>query len=226
MNRILVVEPDPGITHLLIRDLTYRGFNIVHANNGEQAFEKMHAFEPDLTVIDAKLPDIDGIELCYRLRHMGNVLFPILLVSSSDRVADKVKGLESGADDYITRPFDFEEFAARIRARLRRVERTCASTRRVEVADLVLDSKERKVWRNSEPIALSAREYDLLEVLMQNAGHVLTKEYIFERVWGLDSEAGWEVVKVYVNYVRAKLNGGGRPNLIHAVRGVGYILRP
>lgn len=226
MNHILVVEHDPGITHLLTRDLTYRGFSVIHANSGGEALDDMHAFKPDLMVIDAKLPDIDGIEVCYRLRHMEDRTLPILLVSSSDRVNDKVSGLDSGADDYITSPFDFEEFAARIRAKLRRAECTRARSRKVEVGDLVLDAKARQVWRNSELIHLSVREYDLLELLARNVGQVLTKGYIFDQVWGLESEAGWEVVKVYVNYVRAKLNVGGRPNLIHAVRGIGYILRP
>jgi DNA-binding response OmpR family regulator len=226
MKHILVVELDPYTTHLLICDLTHRGFRVTHANSGGEALERMRICEPDLAVIDMTLPDIDGTEVCRRLRHMGNRTLPILLVSPSDSAADKVSGLDSGADDYITRPFDCEEFAARVRAGLRRVERSPDRPRRVEVGDLVLDMMTRHVWRDGQQMSLSVREYDLLELLVQHAGRVLTKECIFERVWGLDSNVGWEVIKAYMNYVRAKLNAGGKPNLIHTVRGIGYILRP
>ena len=145
--------------------------------------KSVHSFDPDSLVINVALPDIDGVEVCYRLRHAGDRTLPILLVSCSNQVADKVSGLESGADDYIASPFDFEELAARIRAKLRRAERTRVRTRRVEVEGLVLDARARKVWRNDNPIHLSAREYDLLELLARNVGQVLTRGYIFDQVW-------------------------------------------
>ena len=135
-------------------------------------------------------------------------------------------GLESGADDYITKPFDFEEFVARVRAGLRRTARVEQESPRIEVGSLVIDPSSRQVWRDGEQIELTRREYDLLELLAQNAGHVLTKGRIFERVWGYDNEAGLEVIKVYINYLRTKLNTGGKPDLIHAVRGIGYMLKP
>lgn len=226
MKQILVVEHDLRMVHLLKRDLVKRGFQVTLASSGRESLNKLHAFTPDLAVIDLALPDLDGIEVCRRMRQMGDGTLPILLVSPSDRVADKVSGLDSGADDYITRPFDPDEFAARVRARLRHVKSVPSHPRKVEVGDLVLDRKTKQVWRSGKPVSLTEREYELLEVLAGNAGRVLTREIIFELVWGLESEAGWEVIKVYVNYLRAKLNAGGKPNLIHAVRGIGYVLRP
>jgi len=225
MKRILVVEHDPRITHLLIHDLKDRGFLVTHANSGKESLDSMCTSKPDLVVIDTTLPDINGFELCCRLRQMEYKTLPIMLVSSSDKADDKVRGFDSGADDYITWPIDCEVFAARIRARLRRAERAVRPSK-IEVSDLVLDTTTRQVWRNGESVSLSMHEYDLLELLAENAGKVLTKECIYEHVWGLESHAGWEVIKVYVNYLRAKLNAGEKPNLIHAVRGVGYILKP
>jgi DNA-binding response OmpR family regulator len=225
MKRISVVEHDPRITHLLTHDLKDRGFLVTHENSGQELLDSMCTSQPDLVVIDTKLPDVNGIEVCRRLRQMGYKMLPILLVSSIDKADDKVRAFDSGADDYITWPINCDVFAARIRARLRRAERA-TRLRRIEVSDLVIDMTTRQVWRNGEPISLSMREYDLLELLAENAGQVLTKGCIYEHVWGLENEAGWEVIKVYINYLRSKLNAGGKPNLIHAVRGVGYILKP
>jgi two-component system response regulator MprA len=225
MKHILVVEHDPRITHLLIRDLKDRGFLVTHANSGRESLDIICISKPDLAVIDTMLPDINGVEVCRRLRQMGYKTLPIMLVSSSDKADEKVRAFDSGADDYITWPIDCEVFAARIRARLRRAERAVRLSR-IEVSDLVLDMTTRQVWRSGEPVSLSTHEYDLLELLAENAGQVLTKECIYEHIWGLESQAGWEVIKVYVNYLRTKLNAGGKPNLIHAVRGVGYILKP
>jgi DNA-binding response OmpR family regulator len=226
MKHLLVVAHDPGMIRLLKGELTSRGYRLTLAINGEEVLQGLHIFRPDLVVIDAALPDRDGIEVCRRLRQTGDWLLPILLVSPSDQVTDKVAALDSGADDFITRPFDCEELAARIRAALRRVESASYCPQKVEVGDLVLDATTKQVWRSGEPVPLTRREYELLGLLALNAGRVLTRGCIFERVWGCESDAGWEVIKVYVNYVRAKLNAGGKPNLIHAVRGVGYMLKP
>jgi two-component system response regulator MprA len=226
MKHILIVEHDSCMRHLLTHDLASRGFQVTLVSSGEESLSRVQAFKPDLAVIDMELPDINGIEVCRRLRHAGDRTLPIVLVSPSDRVDDKVAGLDSGADDYITRPFDFEELAARIRAGLRRAECAQDRLRKVEVGDVVCDTTTRQVWRNGELVSLTVREYELLELLALNAGRVLTKGCIFERVWGYDSDAGWGVIKVYVNYLRAKLNAGGKPNLIHAIRGIGYTLRP
>lgn len=226
MKHLLVAAYDTNMVHLVESDLTRRGFRVSLVGTGEEAVAAMPTFKPDLMIIDTVLPDGDGIEVCRRLRQSGNWMLPILLVSPSDQVADKVVALDNGADDYITRPFDCEELAARIRVGLRRASSASPQLEKVEVGDLVLDATTKQVWRSGEPVSLTRREYELLGLLALNAGRVLTRGCIFERVWGRESDAGWEVVKVYVNYVRAKLNAGGKPDIIHAVRGVGYMLKP
>ena len=226
MKHILVVEDEPQITHFLKRGLTYKGFEVIATGSGSQALYQARTCSPDLVILDVMLPDMDGFEVCRRLRAMSTNILPILILTARDELNDKVTGLESGADDYITKPFDFEELVARVRAGLRRATSIKQESPRIEVGPLVLDPSSRQVWRNGNQIELTKREYDLLELLAQNAGHVLTKGRIFERVWGYDNEAGLEVIKVYVNYLRTKLNAGNKQDLIHAVRGIGYMLKP
>lgn len=226
MKRILVVEDEPQIRHFLKRGLTYKGFDVVVAESGEAALEKIHETAPEMVILDILLPGIDGIEVCRRLRGMGNTKLPVLMLTARDEMTDKIAGLDSGADDYVTKPFNFDELVARMRAVLRRVASEAQQAKRIEVGDLLIDTAAREVWRGDDQIELTKREYDLLKLLSHNAGQVLTKAQIFERVWGYDNEAGLEVIKVYMNYLRAKLNAGGKPDLIRAVRGVGYVLKP
>lgn len=226
MKHILVVEDEPQITHFLKRGLTYKGFEVIVASCGEQAFHAMQQCSPDLILLDIRLPDIDGYKVCRRLRANGHVDVPVLMLTAKDEVSDKITGLDSGADDYITKPFAFEELLARIRAALRRREYKTRPKQRIQVGDLILDTAARQACRGDKAIELTACEYNLLELLVLNAGQVLTKATIFERIWGYDNEAGLDVIKVYINYLRSKLNADGRPDLIHTVRGVGYILRP
>ena len=225
MKQILVVEDEQQIQHFLRRGLQLKGFDVTIAGNGREALAKTLVCAPDLVVLDIMLPDIDGIEVCRSIRAHCQPTMPILMLTAKDEITDKIVGLDSGADDYITKPFDFEELVARIRAAFRRVEVTQQPTKKIRVGDLVIDTEAHQVWRGETPIELTRREYDLLELLAQNAGIVLTKERIFERVWGYDNEAGLEVIKVYINYVRAKLNIDEKPDLIHAVRGIGYVLK-
>jgi two-component system, OmpR family, response regulator MprA len=171
------------------------------------------------------LPDMTGYEVCRRLRASGDRNLPILMLTARDALADKISGLDSGADDYITKPFAFEELLARIRANLRRVEHQNRPNRKLEVGALVIDPAIREVRRSDRLVELTSREFDLLELLTRHQGQVLTKEIIFERIWGYDNESGIEVIKVYINYLRSKLNAGGQPDLIHSVRGIGYILK-
>jgi DNA-binding response OmpR family regulator len=224
-KRILVVEDEQPILQFLHRGLIHKGFETILAVNGEEALKAVHDRAPDLVVLDVMLPDFDGVEVCRYLRSMGNETLPILMLTARDELTDKIAGLNSGADDYITKPFDFEELVARIRAALRRVENTQSLSQIIEVGDLVIDESTHQVTRAGKLIELTRREYDLLELLAQNVGHVLSKERIFERVWGYDNEAGLEVIKVYINYLRVKLNSENQPDLIHAVRGVGYMLK-
>ena len=225
-KRILIVEDEEPILQFLQRGLTYKGFETIAAVNGEEALRAVHDDAPDLVVLDVMLPDFDGIEVCRYLRSMGNETLPILMLTARDEATDKITGLNSGADDYITKPFDFEELVARIRAALRRVESAQSLIQTLEVGDLVIDVAAHQVTRAGKLVELTRREYDLLELLAQNVGCVLPKERIFERVWGYDNEAGLEVIKVYINYLRSKLNDDDRPDLIHAIRGVGYMLKP
>lgn len=225
MKRILVVEDEPHLADALSQTLAYKGFTVQIASNGEAALEQIQNSPQDMVLLDVMLPDMDGFEVCRRLRDMSGRMFPILMLTAKDAVKDKIAGLDSGADDYITKPFDFDELLAHIRAGLRRFIGNARSARKLVVGDLSLDTEMRQVWRAGRLIALTKREYELLELLVQNAGRVLTKERIFERIWGYDNPAGFEVIKVYINYLRAKLNAGGRPDLIHAVRGVGYVLK-
>jgi two-component system response regulator MprA len=226
MKHILVVEDDPQITYFLKQGLMAKGFEVTVASDGEQALRAIEHGSPDLLLLDIRLPDLDGYEVCRRVRASGHTEMPVVMLTAKDEVADKITGLECGADDYITKPFAFEELVARIRAALRRLEYKTSPKRRIQVADLILNTAAREVWRGGRAIELTACEYNLLELLVVHAGQVLTKETMFERVWGYEHEAGLEVIKVYINSLRRKLNADGRPDLIHTVRGVGYILRP
>jgi DNA-binding response OmpR family regulator len=226
MAKILVVEDEKHIIQFIQRGLKYKGFEVVTASNGAEAIDQVRGEAPDLVLLDIMLPDFDGFEVCKYLRSIGDDALPILMLTAKDESADKITGLDSGADDYITKPFDFEELVARIRAALRRVEKSGRHPPRIEIADLMIDTQARQVYRAQLALELTKREYDILEYLAQNAGRVLSKEQIFERVWGYNNEASLDVIKVYINYLRAKLNTNSRPDLIHAIRGVGYVLKP
>jgi DNA-binding response OmpR family regulator len=224
-KQILVVEDEEQILQFLKRGLTYKGFVVFTATTGEEALVQAVTCKPDLILLDVMLPDFSGIEVCRSLRFSKTGTLPILMLTAKDELTDKILGLESGADDYITKPFDFDELVARIRAALRRVERTRQHSDKLVVGELVIDPDQRCVWRAGDAITLTKREYDLLELLAQHANHVLPKERIFEHVWGYDNEAGFEVIKVYINTLRTKLNAGGKTDLIMAMRGVGYMLK-
>ncbi len=225
MKRIMVVDDEPQILNFLKKGLSYKGFEVVAAANGEQALDLARDMTPNLVVLDLMLPDLDGYEVCRRLRAGQDTEVPILMLTARDDLPAKVSGLDCGADDYITKPFAFEELLARIRANLRRVESHQQPRTKIEIRDLVIDTAARQVCRGGRQVVLTAHEYDLLELLAQHVGQVLTKEIIFERIWGYENEAGLEVIKVYINYLRAKLNSPEHPDLIHTIRGVGYILK-
>lgn len=227
MKCILTIEDEPEMTNLLALWLREEGFEVMGTTSGKEALGKIGAgSSPDLVLLDMELPDMSGLEVCRRLRTMKKRPFPILILSARQKIADKVAGLDSGADDYITKPFDLEELTARIRTSLRRVDEITKRARTLEIGDLVINTSARQVWRAGERIDLTTREYDLLVLLARNAGHVLSKGCIFDRVWGIDNEAGWEGIKVYINALRSKLNANGKPNMISCVRGIGYVLRP
>lgn len=219
--RILVVDDDPEIVSFIKRGLAYEGYTVDTATDGKEALTKARDREPDLVVLDIMMPGINGIEVAKRLRGGGDV--PILMLTAKGTVADKVTGFESGADDYLVKPFAFDELLARIKALLRRRQPKEGETLRF--SDLTLDTATREVRRGNEVIELTTQEYNLLEVFMRHPRQVLTRNLIYERVWGYDFEGSSNVMEVYVRYLRSKLEAGGRPRLIHSVRGVGYVLK-
>ena len=191
------------------------------AHDGQSGLALARENPPDLVVLDWMLPGMDGLEVCRRLRSGGPV--PILLLTARDSVADRVLGLDAGADDYLIKPFDFDELLARIRALLRRAQPQ--SPEILKFADLSLDTGTRQAFRGERAIDLTAKEYELLELFMRNPRQVLTRDVIFDRVWGYDFGGESNIIEVYVRYLRQKLETGNEPRLLHTVRGVGYVLR-
>jgi two-component system, OmpR family, response regulator MprA len=221
--RILVVEDDRALRRVLELALSAGGWSVELAENGQDGLTRLAASAPDAVVLDAGLPDIDGIALCRRLRRAGNRV-PVLMVSARDGIEHRVDGLDAGADDYLGKPFDVAELRARLRALLRRAaEREAADEPRV--GQLRLDGERRGVWVGDALVELSRTELQLLELLMLNEGTVLEHGVIYDRVWGYDFGPGANALRVYVGYLRRKLAAAGAPSVIQTVRGVGYVVR-
>jgi len=219
--RILVVDDDPHILSFLKRGLVYEGYTVDTASSGTEALAQARENEPELVILDIMMPGIDGIEVCKRFRQASAV--PILMLTAKGTVDDKVVGLDSGADDYLVKPFAFDELLARIRALLRR--RQPRERELLRFNDLSLDTASREVKRGDELIALTSQEFDLLELFLRHPRQVLNRDLIYEKVWGYDFGGESNVIEVYVRYLRAKLEASGKPRLIHTIRGVGYVLR-
>ncbi len=219
---ILVVDDDPRITDLLRRILAYEGYSVAIAASGSEALDRSLERPPDLVVLDIMLPGLDGLEVAQRLRTAGDNV-PILMLTARDTVADRVKGLETGADDYLVKPFAPEELVARVKALLRRSQEEQHEVLRY--ADVELDTGTRIAHRGAREIELSPTEYELLLLFMKRPRQVLTREIILDRVWGMDFEGSSNVMEVYVGYLRAKLEAEGEPRLIHTIRGVGYVFK-
>jgi len=219
--RILVVDDDPEIVSFLKRGLIYEGYTVDTASNGTEALAKARESEPELVILDIMMPGIDGIEVCKRFRQVSAV--PILMLTAKGTVADRVVGLDSGADDYLVKPFAFDELLARMRALLRR--RQPRDRELLRFNDLSLDTAAREVKRGDEIIELTSQEFDLLELFIRHPRQVLNRDVIYEKVWGYDFGGESNVIEVYVRYLRSKLEASGKPRLIHTIRGVGYVLR-
>ncbi len=221
-GRILVVDDEPYITDLVAAALRYEGFDVETAASGREALGAAATNRHDLVVLDIMLPDMEGIEVCRRLRLDGATL-PVLFLTARDATEDKVAGLTAGGDDYLSKPFSLEELVARIRAVLRRTRGESPSDR-LQVADLVLDAETHEVWRSGRPIDLTATEFNLLRFLMTNARRVLSKSQILDHVWQYDFGGDPNIVETYISYLRKKVDAFDPP-LIHTIRGVGYSLR-
>ncbi len=218
---VLVVEDDPEMSGALRRGLAYEGFTVEVASSGEEALQKVSSKPVDIIILDVMLPGMDGIEVCHYLRKTGDT--PILMLTAKGTVPDRVKGLSSGADDYLTKPFAFDELLARLQALLRRARPTKGDL--LEFADLTLDVKKRELKRGDAYIPLTTQEFDLLEVFMRHPQQVLPKSALYENAWGYEFEGESNVLDVYVSYLRSKLEADDHPRLIHTVRGFGYVLR-
>jgi two-component system, OmpR family, response regulator MprA len=219
---ILVVDDDPRITELLRRVLAYEGYSVAIAASGSEALDRALERPPDLVVLDIMLPGMDGLEVARRMRAAGDMV-PILMLTARDAISDRVEGLETGADDYLVKPFAPEELVARVKALLRRSQEERQEVLRY--ADVELDTGTRVAHRGAREIELSPTEYELLALFLRRPRQVLTREIILDRVWGMDFEGSSNVMEVYIGYLRAKLEAEGEPRLIHTVRGVGYVFK-
>ncbi|MEV7075368.1 response regulator transcription factor [Streptomyces sp. NPDC091972] len=237
-QNVLLAEDDRAIRHALERALILEGYQVTAVADGVEALAQAHRTPPDVLVLDVMMPGIDGLQVCRVLRAEGDRT-PILMLTALVETQDRIAGLDAGADDYVVKPFDVEEVFARLRALLRRTSpdgmapagaapRAAAPELpdgRIEAAGLRMDIQARRAWRGTRELELTRTEFELLELLVRNAGIVLDHSTIYDRIWGYDFGPGSKNLAVYVGYLRRKLDEPGAPQLIHTVRGVGYVLR-
>ncbi|MEV6512811.1 response regulator transcription factor [Streptomyces sp. NPDC051642] len=249
---VLLAEDDRAIRHALERALTLEGYQVTAVADGVEALAQAHRTPPDVLLLDVMMPGIDGLQVCRVLRAEGDRT-PILMLTALVETADRIAGLDAGADDYVVKPFDVEEVFARLRALLRRTSpvpangipgpssipagasvdvlreglqsTTSPADKQITAAGLRMDLQARRVWRDERELELTRTEFELLELLVRNAGIVLDHSTIYDRIWGYDFGPGSKNLAVYVGYLRRKLDEPGAPQLIHTVRGVGYVLR-
>ncbi|RMH70503.1 MAG: DNA-binding response regulator [Actinomyces sp.] len=223
MATILIAEDDRRVRDSVGRALRLEGYEVLTANDGAAALELIAGESPDLVLLDISMPNVDGLTVCRRLRERGDTT-PVVMLTARHEVPDRVAGLDAGADDYLVKPFALEELLARVRARLRHLGGTDDEDL-LRLADLVVDVAGRRAERAGRVIELSRTEFDLLEFLVRNAGVVLDRGVIYERVWGDELDVESKTLDVYIGYLRRKTEARGEPRLIHTVRGVGYVAR-
>lgn len=221
--RVLVAEDDPAVRSAVTRVLELEGHEVSAVNDGNAALEAILAKPPHAVVMDVMMPFLDGMSVCRELRRRGNKT-PILLLTARHEVGDRVAGLDAGADDYLVKPFAVDELLARVRALLRRHSSTTKSSA-LTVGDLKLDAERREVTRGNRTIDLTKTEFDLLQLLMEQQDIVLSRDYLYEHIWGFNFETNSKSLDVYIGYLRRKIEVGNEPKLLHTVRGVGYVVR-
>ncbi|NCZ90179.1 MAG: DNA-binding response regulator [Actinobacteria bacterium] len=221
--RVLVAEDDPAVRSAVTRVLELEGHEVSAVNDGNAALDAILAKPPHAVVMDVMMPFLDGMSVCRELRRRGNKT-PILLLTARHEVGDRVAGLDAGADDYLVKPFAVDELLARVRALLRRHSSTTKSSA-LTVGDLKLDAERREVTRGNRTIDLTKTEFDLLQLLMEQQDIVLSRDYLYEHIWGFNFETNSKSLDVYIGYLRRKIEVGNEPKLLHTVRGVGYVVR-
>jgi two-component system response regulator MprA len=223
-GKLLVVEDDGHVRDAVSRALRYEGYEVHTAVDGNEGLVRARDVGPDAILLDVLMPGTDGLTVCRRLRERGDQT-PILMLTARHEVTDRVAGLDAGADDYLVKPFALDELLARLRALLRRTSVT-GERDVLRASDLALDPQRRRAWRGERELELTKTEFDLLELLLANADIVVSRETIYEQIWGYDFETSSKSLDVYIGYLRRKTEAGGEPRLIRTVRGVGYTLRP
>ncbi len=220
--RILLAEDEADLNRIITRKLTSDGYCVDSCYSGSEAIDFLETADYDVVILDIMMPELDGYGVLRHMRNTGKSV-PVLFLTAKDSVAERVRGLDSGADDYLTKPFSFEELAARIRVMTRK--RFDISVNMLQVGDLMLDTVSHTVKRGENEITLSVKEYNLLEYLMLNKGIVLSREKIEDHIWNFEYEGGTNVVDVYISYLRKKIDGNCQDKLIHTVRGRGYMIK-
>jgi two-component system response regulator MprA len=220
--RILVVDDDPAVSGSLDRALRLEGYEVETASDGTEALRSLAVASPDAVVLDLQLPDVDGLEVCRRLRAVGDDT-PVLMLTARYAVNDRVAGLDAGADDYLVKPFALAELLARLRALLRRRAENDGEV--LQCGDLTLDVSTREGHRGERSFSLTRIEFDLLELFLRHPRQVLSRDLILDRVWGYDFDTGTNSLAVYIGYIRRKTEENGEPRMLHTVRGVGYVLK-
>ena len=220
--RLLVAEDQKDLNDIITKTLTRNHYTVDSCFDGQEALDYLDMAEYDAVILDIMMPKKNGLEVLKSLRASGNAV-PVLLLTARDSISDRVTGLDAGADDYLVKPFAFEELLARIRVMLRKREGRAQN--RCQAADLTVDLDTRTVMRGNIPITLSSKEFSILEYLITNQGIVLSRDRIEQHIWNYDYEGGSNVVDVYIRYLRKKIDDGFEPKLIHTVRGAGYVLR-
>jgi len=222
---VVIAEDDPSVRKAVQRVLELEGYTVTAVNDGQAALDTILTKAPHAAVLDVSMPFLDGLTVCKELRLHSNRT-PILLLTARHEVGDRVAGLDAGADDYLVKPFAVDELLARVRALLRRNAPSNSTAMVLQLQDLTLDANRREVHRGTRQIDLTKTEFDLLHILLEQTGIVLSREYLYEHIWGFNFETNSKSLDVYIGYLRRKLEEGGESRLLHTARGVGYVVKP